>query len=130
MTTITGKGKKDPATAKKESKTNNRQVFKYAQLRGFIKEVVKYRISKAAIILLDAAGRYILGEILDSSKTVCDEEGKRKISVRHLSTAIYKDKELRILGIHWLIKEGGICTSVHDIKSRTKSSNKIKKAEL
>ncbi|EHY64439.1 histone H2A [Nematocida ausubeli] len=115
----TGKGKKDPASAKKIS-NHNKPVFKTAQLHRMIREKTKMRVSHKAIVALGSVTEYTLGEIIEASKMICDEENKRKIVSRHLAIAIRKDEELYSLGRNWLIKEGGVCPS-SQLESKTKS---------
>lgn len=117
-----GKGKKDPASAKKAS-NSNKVVFKPAQLHRILRDQTKMRVSHKAIVAIAALLEYILGEIIEAAKIICDEENKRKIVSKHISMAIRKDDELNILGRHWLIKEGGVCpTAQMDTKSKSEKS--------
>lgn len=119
----TGKGKKDPASAKKAS-SSSKVIFKPAQLHRILREKTKMRVSYKAIIAIAALLEYILGEIIEAAKLVCDEENKKKIIARHVSVAVRKDEELCNLGRHWLIKEGGVCPAPQ-MESKTKS-DKVK----
>lgn len=103
----TGKGKKDPAA--KKASGGSKVIFKPAQLHRILRDKTKMRVSHKAIIGIAALLEYILGEIIEAAKLICDEENKRKIVSKHISLAIRKDEELNNLGRHWLIKEGGVC---------------------
>ncbi|EIJ87423.1 histone H2A [Nematocida parisii] len=107
---VVGKGKKDPASAKKVNQT--KPVFKTAQLHRMVRDKSKMRVSHKAIIAIGSVTEYTLGEIIEASKLICDEENKRKIVSRHLAIAIRKDEELYSLGRNWLIKEGGVCPNM------------------
>ncbi|OAG32026.1 histone H2A [Nematocida displodere] len=115
----TGKGKKDPASAKKAS-SSSKVIFKPAQLHRILRDKTKMRVSHKAIIAIAALLEYILGEIVEGAKVICDEEGKRKVVSKHISLSIRKDNELNNFGRNWLIKEGGVCpTAQMETKSKT-----------
>ncbi|KAI5189118.1 histone H2A [Nematocida minor] len=126
----TGKGKKDPASAKKAS-NSSKVVFKPAQLHRILRDQTKMRVSHKAIVAIAALLEYILGEIIEAAKLICDEENKRKIVSKHISLAIRKDEELNNLGRHWLIKEGGVCpTAQMETKSKSDKSKTAAAQEL
>jgi histone H2A len=103
----TGKGKKDPASAKKASSA--KAVFKPAQIHKVLRDKTKMRVSHKAIVGFAAYLEYIIGEIIETAKGVCEEEGRKKIVTKHISMAIRRDEELSRLGKNWIIKEGGVC---------------------
>ncbi|KAH9386695.1 histone H2A [Nematocida major] len=126
----TGKGKKDPASAKKAS-NSSKVVFKPAQLHRILRDKTKMRVSHKAIVAIAALLEYVLGEIIEAAKLICDEENKRKIVSKYISLAIRKDDELNNLGKHWLIKEGGVCpTSQMETKSKGDKSKAAATQEL
>lgn len=118
----TGKGKKDPASAKKNS-TSTKPVFKPAQLHRILREKTKMRVSHKAIVAMSSLLEYILNEIINVAREICDGENKRKIISRHISQAIRQDEELdSSIGSQWVIKEGGVCPSAPvDSKGKEKS---------
>lgn len=105
---VIGKGKKDLASAKKTSSTS-KVIFKPAQLHRILRDKTKMRVSHKAIVAIAALLEYLLGEIIEAAKLICDEENKKKIVSKHISLAVRKDTELSYLGRNWLIKEGGVC---------------------
>ncbi|KAI5172923.1 histone H2A [Nematocida sp. LUAm3] len=119
----TGKGKKDPASAKKAT-SGHKVIFKPAQLHRILRDKTKMRVSHKAIISIAALLEYVLGEIIEAAKVICDEEHKKKIVSKHISLAIRKDEELNNLGRHWLIKEGGVCPA-----SQMESKSKAEKTK-
>ncbi|KAI5185413.1 histone H2A [Nematocida homosporus] len=125
----TGKGKKDPASAKKTS-NSSKVIFKPAQLHRILRDKTKMRVSHKAIIAIAALLEYVLGEIIEAAKLICDEENKRKIVSKHISLAIRKDEELNNLGRHWLIKEGGVCPTAQMESSKSKSEKAKTTQEL
>jgi len=120
----TGKGKKDPASAKKAS-NSSKVIFKPAQLHRILRDKTKMRVSHKAIVATSVLLEYVLGEIIEAAKLICDEENKRKIVSRHVSLAIRKDEELNMLGRCWLIKEGGVCPA-----AGAESKNKTDKPKV
>ncbi|KAI5181664.1 histone H2A [Nematocida sp. AWRm80] len=115
---VVGKGKKDPASAKKAS-SSSKVIFKPAQIHRILKDKTKMRVSTKSIIAMSALLQYLVGEIIEAAKTICDEENKRKIVSKHIAMAIRRDDELNILGRRWLIKEGGVCPTQTESKSKS-----------
>jgi len=103
----TGKGKKDPASAKKKSGVS-RTSFKLALLHRLVRSLTKIRVSNKAIIGLAVALEYIICEMIEAAKLICDEEGRKKILTKHLYLAIRKDEELNVFTKHWVLKDGGV----------------------
>ncbi|KAI5191941.1 histone H2A [Nematocida sp. AWRm77] len=125
----TGKGKKDPASAKKSS-SSSKPVFKPAHLHRILRDRTKMRVSNKAIIATSTLLEYLLSEIVNVAKEICDEEHKKKIISKHISMAIRKDEELNTFGKKWVIKEGGVCpTNFADSGAKGKDKDRQKGAQ-
>merc|ERR1712243_365512 len=88
-------GKKDIKTATTGDKEG--AFFKQTQIKRVIKHMTNMRVSKDSLKSLSAGLTYIVLEILDGGKNVAINEGKKKMSPRHINTAITSDLELSTL---------------------------------
>lgn len=98
-------GKRDP----KKEKSEEREVttFKSAHIKRIVKKLTKMRVSRDALRSISSAITYILLEILDGGKTNCIAEGKKKMSPKHIKSAITADSELSSLLKNYVIQSGG-----------------------
>ena len=99
-------GKKD---IKKSSGIDKSSLFfKLTQVKRVMKHITNMRVSKDAQLALSAALAYIVLELLDGGKVKAADDGnKKKISPRHLSSAINADNELSSLLKNHIIQSGG-----------------------
>ena len=99
-------GKKDP---KKSDSKEVKEVttFKSAHIKRIVKKLTKMRVSRDALKAVSSALTYILLEILDGGKSCCHNEGKKKMSPRHVNSAITSDAELSSLLKSYVIQSGG-----------------------
>jgi histone H2A len=99
-------GKRDP---KKEKSTNDGSfvTFKLAHIKGIVKRQTRMRVSKEGLKVCAAAIAYLMIETMDGGKNACQNEGKKKISPRHVHTAILSDTELKRLFKNYAIQSGG-----------------------
>lgn len=104
---MSGKGgKRDP----KKEKNNEDKVattFKPAHIKRIVKKLTKMRVSRDTLRACSAAITYIMLEILDGGKSCCQNEGKKKMSPRHINSAITSDMELSSLLKNYVIQSGG-----------------------
>lgn len=98
-------GKQDPKE-KKEERTDV-PTFKPAHIKRIVKVLTKMRVSKDTLKAVSSAITYILLEILDGGKSCCVNEGKKKMSPRHINSAITSDTELSNLLKNYVIQSGG-----------------------
>ena len=98
-------GKKDP---KKENiEDENAPLFKPAHIKRIVKKMTKMRVSRDTLKACSAAVTAIMKEILDGGINCCKGEGKKKVSPRHINTAITSDVELRHFLKDYVIQSGG-----------------------
>ncbi len=107
FTPMSGKsGKKDPKKSEvKEAKEVT--TFKSAHIKRIVKKLTKMRVSRDALKAVSSAITYIILEILDGAKSTCQNEGKKKMSPRHVNSAITADVELSSLLKNYQIQSGG-----------------------
>jgi histone H2A len=99
-------GKKDPKKSEvKEAKEVT--TFKSAHIKRIVKKLTKMRVSRDALKAVSSAITYIILEILDGAKSTCQNEGKKKMSPRHVNSAITADVELSSLLKNYQIQSGG-----------------------
>lgn len=98
-------GKRDPKMEKSEEKEVS--TFKPAHIKRIVKKLTKMRVSKDTLKAVSSAITYILLEILDGGKSCCQNEGKKKMSPRHINSAITSDTELSSLLKNYVIQSGG-----------------------
>jgi len=104
---MSGKGgKRDPKKEKGEDKELT--TFKPAHIKRCVKKLTKMRVSKDTLKATSSAITYIILEILDGAKSISKNEGKKKMSPRHINSAITSDDELSILLKNYVIQSGGI----------------------
>jgi histone H2A len=116
-------GKADPQTvAKTEHGTKN--IIKLSQIKRIMKDKTRMRISKPALVAVSAILIYLVGEIIEGAKSVASTEDKKKITPRHINNAIYNDSELNFIGHDWLIKSGGMKSSIISGDISSKKSTK------
>ncbi|KAM0680493.1 hypothetical protein GINT2_001181 [Glugoides intestinalis] len=98
-------GKKDP----KRERTDDREAstFKPAHIKRIVKKLTKMRVSRDTLRAVSSAITYILLEILDGGKSCCTTEQKKKMSPRHINSAITSDSELSSLLKNYVIQSGG-----------------------
>lgn len=98
-------GKKDP----KKERSEDREVatFKPAHVKRIVKKLTKMRVSRDTLKAVSSAITYILLEILDGGKSCCLSEEKKKMSPRHINSAITSDSELSSLLKNYVIQSGG-----------------------
>lgn len=103
---MSGKGgKRDP---KKECAADKvATTFKPAHIKRIVKKLTKMRVSRDTLKACSAAITYIMLEILDGAKACCQNEGKKKMSPRHINSAITSDAELSNLLKSYVIQSGG-----------------------
>ena len=102
-------GKSGKRDIKKSSTGDKTEIyFKLTQIKRIMKQTTNMRISKDSQISASAALAYIIFELLDGGKVMATEDGnKKKISPRHLSSAINADDELSSLLKNYVIQSGG-----------------------
>lgn len=98
-------GKQDPKERRGEHKETG--TFKAAHVKKMIKHHTKMRVSRDTLKAISSAITYILLEILDGGKSCCVNEGKKKMSPRHINSAIMSDTELSQLLKNYVIQSGG-----------------------
>lgn len=98
-------GKRDIKKEKSEDKEAT--TFKPAHVKRIVKKLTKMRVSKDTLKACSAAVTYILLEILDGGKSCVQNEGKKKMSPRHINSAITSDAELSSLLKNYVIQSGG-----------------------
>lgn len=99
-------GKRD--IKKGDSTGKHHMFFKLTQIKRIMKHMTNMRISKDTQIGISAALAYIVLELLDGGKVMATEDGnKKKISPRHLNSAIHADGELSNLLKNFIIQSGG-----------------------
>lgn len=104
-------GKADPHVAGK-GEEQGKSIVKLGQIKRIMKDRTRMRVSKEALVAVAACVVYLIGEIVDGSKNVAHTDGKKKIMPKHINNAIYNDSELRFLGYNWVIKNGGMKSSI------------------
>ncbi|KAI5170041.1 histone H2A [Pancytospora epiphaga] len=104
---MSGKGgKRDPKREKGgDDRTNIK--FKPAHIKRIVKKLTKMRVSRDTLRACSAGVSYILREILDGGKDCCVNEGKKKMSPRHINSVITSDAELNGLLKNYVIQSGG-----------------------
>ncbi|KAI5148834.1 histone H2A [Enteropsectra breve] len=98
-------GKRDPKKEKNEDKSAT--TFKPAHIKRIVKKLTKMRVSRDTLKACSAAVTYIMLEILDGGKNSCQNEGKKKMSPKHINGAIVSDVELTSLLKNYVIQSGG-----------------------
>lgn len=82
--------------------------FKLTQCKRVMKHLTNMRVSKDSQLAVSSALAYITLELLDGGKVKAHDDGnKKKISPRHLSSAVYADNELTSLLKNYVIQSGG-----------------------
>ncbi|XP_077301411.1 uncharacterized protein LOC143921989 [Arctopsyche grandis] len=101
-------GKKDHKTAvTQEARERVVTTFKSAHIKRIVKKQTKMRVSKDALKAISSGLTYILLEILDGGKIYVEGEKKKKMSPRHINSAITSDVELSSLLKSYVIQSGG-----------------------
>lgn len=103
-------GKADPHVGKDDD--HCKSIVKLSQIKRIMKEKTRMRISKEALVGCSACLVYLISEIADGAKNVANTDGKKKIMPKHINNAIYNDTELNFIGHDWLIKNGGMKSSI------------------
>lgn len=98
-------GKRDPK--KEKSEDREASIFKPAHIKRIVKRLTKMRVSKDTLKACSAGITYILTEILEGARSCCQNEGKKKMSPRHINSAITFDAELSSLLKTYVIQSGG-----------------------
>jgi len=98
-------GKRDPK--KEKSEDGVATIFKPAHIKRIVKKLTKMRVSRDTLKACSSAITYIMLEILDGGKNCCQNEGKKKMSPRHINSAIISDAELTSLLKNYVIQSGG-----------------------
>lgn len=98
-------GKRDPKKEKSEEKETN--TFKPAHIKRIVKKLTKMRVSKDTLTAVSSAITYIMLEILDGGRSCCQNDGMKKVSPKHLNSAITSDAELSSLLKNYVIQSGG-----------------------
>lgn len=104
-------GKADPHVAGKDEE-QHKNIVKLSQIKRIMKDKTRMRISKDALVAVSACVIYLISEITDGSKNVANADGRKKIMPKHINNAIYNDTELNFIGHDWLIKNGGMKSSI------------------
>jgi histone H2A len=104
-------GKADPRVMGKDEE-HHKSVMKLSQIKKIMKDRTRMRISKDALVAVGACVIYLIGEITDGARNVANTDGKKKIMPKHINNAIYNDTELHFIGHDWLIKNGGMKSSI------------------
>jgi len=99
-------GKQDPKE-RKSDEIREATTFKPAHIKKIVKSLTKMRVSRDTLWAISSAITYILLEILDGGKSCCINEGKKKMSPRHINSAITSDAELSVLLKNYVIQSGG-----------------------
>merc|ERR1711911_61382 len=103
---MSGKGgKRDVKKSTQGDRTS--MFFKLTQVKRVMKHMTNMRISKDSQIAMSAALAYIVLELLDGGKNICLSEHKKKMSPRHIQSAITSDLELSTLLKSYVIQSGG-----------------------
>lgn len=103
---MTGKGgKRDPKKQKTEEKEST--TFKAAHIKRLVKRLSKMRVSRGTLKAISSAITYIMLEIIDGAKVSCKNDDKKKLSPKHVSSAIISDEELSSLLKNYVIQSGG-----------------------
>ncbi|MFJ8677613.1 hypothetical protein [Streptomyces sp. NPDC093589] len=98
------------ATTKQPNPTVG-SVFKPAHIKRHLKQRSKMRVSRGAVICMDAVLTYLTMEIVEAGDGVAKEEGKKKLLPKHLNAAIHKDAELSGLLTGWAVSSGSAVPS-------------------
>lgn len=99
-------GKRD--VKKSGNVTNNAAFFKITQIRRILKQATGMRVSKVASLGVSVALGYVMLEIIDGGKVKAHDDGnKKKISPKHLKSAIQADPELSMTFKSVVIQSGG-----------------------
>ncbi|KAL6120398.1 hypothetical protein NUSPORA_02878 [Nucleospora cyclopteri] len=98
-------GKRDVKKSGQGEKTS--MFFKLTQVKRVMKHMTNMRISKDSQVAISSAIAYIILEILDGGKNVALNDSKKKMSPRHISSAITSDLELSTLLKNHIIQSGG-----------------------
>merc|ERR1712136_206241 len=85
-------GKKDVKKGTSGEKMN--LLFKPTQIKRVIKNISSMRVSKDATIACAVALGYIGVELIDGGKNIAMNDGKKKMSPKHIETAITAEMEL------------------------------------
>merc|ERR1711973_155234 len=107
MGIMSGKsGKKD--VKKGGSATVTHANFKITQIRRILKSCTGMRVSKIASLAVSIAVGYVCLEIIEGGKNkALDDGNKKKISPKHLKSAIQADPELQMTFKNVIIQSGG-----------------------
>lgn len=104
-TPMPGKGKRDPKKEKMDDKET--VVFKPAHIKRKVKKLTKMRVSRSTLRACSAGLTYFLMEILEGARSCCQNEGKKKMSPRHIGSAIALDTEIHSALRNYVIQSGG-----------------------
>ncbi|MFJ4480523.1 hypothetical protein [Streptomyces xanthochromogenes] len=66
----------------------------------------RLRTSKKAVVAVQSALTYLLGEILDGARTAATAEGKKKVLPKHVNSAVSTDSDLQHMTGTWIIRNG------------------------
>ncbi|KAM0671533.1 putative histone-like transcription factor [Ordospora colligata] len=118
-------GKADPRVMGKDEE-HHKSVMKLSQIKKIMKDRTRMRISKDALVAVGACVIYLIGEITDGARNVASTDGKKKIMPKHINNAIYNDTELHFIGHDWLIKNGGMKSSIvpGEVAANSKKSSR------
>lgn len=94
--------KKDSAPEEKDAPS-----FKPAHIKKLVKKLTKMRVSKDALKFCSRGITYILTEILDGGRNCVQNDRKKKMSPKHIRSAITSDSELSSFLKNCVIQSGG-----------------------
>ena len=138
------KSQNDVTEAKKSKAKNDVQVKKVAKIKnvtssskaglvfpvGRISRLLKQgryseMFGKGAVIFLAAVLEYLTCEILELAGNAAADEGKHRITPRHLQLSVRNDEELAKLMSAVMISNGGFITNIHPFLIKGKKGKKV-----
>ena len=98
-------GKRDPK--KEAADASGTTIFKPAHIKRIVKKQTKMRVSRDTLKACSAGIAYLINEVLEGGQSCCTNENKKKMSPRHINSAITSDAELSNLFKNYVIQSGG-----------------------
>ena len=102
--------KKQKKAGKKTSKSERAGInFPVGRISRYMKEKkVIERISLGSPVFMAAMQEYITADLLDQAGNTCQDDGKKKLTPRHIFTSIQTDQEFHDLFENTIIANGGV----------------------